>query len=101
MNKEESKVGIYNGKSFLKVFPKTTFDFKWHQSSPLGSAFNSFGAKRALLKAPKTHVNRQEIVYLEKINEIVDGLKMPNVIVGIGSHASTHQCAFYIYAFKS
>ncbi len=44
-------------------------------------------------------------MYLAKINEIIDyiftgGWKMPNLITGIGSHASTHLCAFFIFAFK-
>ncbi len=59
-----------------------------------------------MLQAPETHLNRQEIVYLAKINEILDyiftgGLKMPNLMTGIASHASTHQCASYISAFNS
>ncbi len=53
------------------------------------------------LQAPKTHVNRQEIVYLEMINEIVDGLKMPYLMMGIGFHILTYICAFYISVFKS
>ncbi len=47
-------------------------DFKLHQSSPSDSAFKFSGAKRMLLQAPETHFNRQEIVYLAKINEILD-----------------------------
>ncbi len=59
-----------------------------------------------LLQAPNTHLNRQEIVYLAKINEILDyiftgDLEMPNRMTGIGSHASTHLCAYYISASKS
>ncbi len=76
MNKEESKVkvGINYGKLFLKVSSKTMVDCynKLHQSSPSGSAFKFFRAKRMLLQAPETHLNRHEIVYLGKINEIVD-----------------------------
>ncbi len=78
MNKEESKVrvGVNYGESFLKVCPKTMIDhynnFRFHQSSPSGSAFKFSGAKRMLLQAPETHLNRQEIVYLAKINEISD-----------------------------
>ncbi len=45
------------------------------------------------------HLNRQEIVYLAKINEILDyiftgGLEMPNLMTGISSHASTHPYAY-------
>ncbi len=112
MNKEESKakVGINYGKSFLKVSSKTMVDFyndfKLHQSSPSGSAFKFSGAKRMLLQAPEAHLNCQEIVYLAKINEILDyiftsGLEMPNLMTGIGSHASTHPCAYYISADMS
>ncbi len=59
-----------------------------------------------MLRAPGTHINRQEIVSLVKINEIVDytftcDLKMPYPMTGIGPHASTHPCADYISAFKS
>ncbi len=76
MSKEESKakVGIDYGKSFLKVSPKTMVDNynDLHQSSPLGSAFKFSGAKRMLFKVPETQLNRQEIVYLAKINEIMD-----------------------------
>ncbi len=43
------------------VSPKTIFDFyndfKLHQSSPSGSDFKFFGAKRMLLQAPETHLN--------------------------------------------
>ncbi len=80
MNKEESKIkgGINRCKSFLKVFPKAMVDyyndFKLHQSSPSGSAFKFFGAKRMLLQAPQTHLNRQEIVYLATINEILENI---------------------------
>ncbi len=42
-------------------------DTKLHQSSPSGFAFKCSGAKRR-----ETHLNRQEIVYLAKINEILD-----------------------------
>ncbi len=112
MNKEESKVkvGINYGKLFLKVSPKTMVDcyndFRLHQYSPSGSAFKFSRAKRMLLLAPETHLNRHEIVYLAKINEIVDyiftgGLEMPNLMTGIGSHASTHPCTDYISASKS
>ncbi len=98
MNKEESKVkvGVSYGKSFLKLSPKTMVDyyndFKFYQSSPSGSAFKFSGAKRILLQAPETHLNCQEIVYLAKINEIMDniftgGWEMPNLMTGIGSHA--------------
>ncbi len=101
MNKEESKieVGINYGKSFLKVSPKTMVDyyndFKMHQSSPSGSAFKFSGAKRMPLQAPQTHLNRQEIVYLAKVNDILDyifigGLEMPNLMTGFSSYASTH-----------
>ncbi len=59
-----------------------------------------------MLQAPETHLNCQEIVYLEKINEMVNyifvgGLKVPKLLTGIGSHASTHSCAYYMSAFKS
>ncbi len=59
-----------------------------------------------LLQAPETHVNSQEIVYLAKIYEIVDyiftgGLEMLNLMTGIGSHASTHPCTYFISASKS
>ncbi len=59
-----------------------------------------------LLQVPEIHLNRQEIVYLAKINAILDyicsgGLGMPYSITGIGSHASTHFCAYYIPASKS
>ncbi len=47
-------------------------DSKLHQSSPSGSAFKFFGAKRMLLQAPQTHLHCQDIVYLAKINEILD-----------------------------
>ncbi len=91
MNKEESKVkvGINYGKLFLKVSPKTMVDcnndFKLHQFSPSGSAFKFSGAKRMLLQASETHLHRQEIVYLAKMT-------------GIGSHACTHPCTYYISA---
>ncbi len=112
MNKEESKikVGINYGKSFLKVSPKTMVDehndFKLHQSSPSGSAFKFSGAKRMLLQAPETHCNRQEIVYLAKINEILDyiftgGLEMSDRMTGISSHASAHPYAYNISTSKS
>ncbi len=112
MNKEESKVkaGIKYVKTFLKVSPKTMIDyynaFKLHQSSPSGSAFKFSGAKRMLLKAPETHLNRQEILCLAKINEILDyiftgGLEVPILMTGISSHASTHPYAYYISASKS
>ncbi len=97
MSKEESKVkmGINYGNSFLKVPPKTMVDyyndFKLHQSSPSGSAFKFSGAKRMLLQAPKAHLNHQEIVYLAKINKILDN---------IFSHARTHPHAYYISASK-
>ncbi len=73
-------------------------DFKLYQSSPSGSAFKFPGAKRMLLQAPETHLNCQEIVYLEKINEMVNyiftgGLKTPKLMTGIGSHAITRSCA--------
>ncbi len=59
-----------------------------------------------LLQAPETHLYSQEIVYLAKINDIVDhiftgGLEMPNLMTCVGSHASTYPCAYYISAFKS
>ncbi len=69
MNEDESKVkvGIDYGKSFLIVSPKMTVDycneFHLHESSPSGSAFKFFVAKRMLLQAPEIHLNRQEIVY--------------------------------------
>ncbi len=47
-------------------------DCRLHQYSPSGSAFKFSGAKRMLLQASETHLNRQEIVYLAKINEILD-----------------------------
>ncbi len=109
MNKEESKVkvGFNYGKLFLKVSHKTMVDcyndFKLHQYSPSGSAFKFSRAKRMLLQAPETHLNRHEIVYLAKINEIVDyiftgGLEMPNLMTDISSHASTQPYAYYISA---
>ncbi len=73
MNKEESKakVGINYGKPFLKVSSKTMVDFyndfKLHQSSPSGSAFKFSPAKRMLLQAPETNVNRQENVYFQRL----------------------------------
>ncbi len=103
-------MGINYGKSFLKVPTKTMFDyyndFKLHQSSPSGSASKFSGAKKTLLQAPETPLNRQEIVYLAKINEIVGyiftgDLEMPNLMTGIRSHASTHPYASYISASKS
>ncbi len=112
MTKEKSKVkvGINYGKSLLKVSAKKMVgyynDFKLHQSSPSGCAFKFFGAKRMLLQAPETHLNREEIVYLGKINESLDyiftgGMEMPNLMTGISSHASTHPYAYYISASKS
>ncbi len=91
MNKDESKVkvGINYGKSFLNLSAKTMVDyltdFKLHHSSPPGSAFKFSGAKRMLLQAPEIHLNRQQIVYLAKINEILDyiftaGLEMHNLM---------------------
>ncbi len=47
-------------------------DSKLHQSSPSGSAIKFSGAKRIMLQAPETHFNRQEIVYLAKMNEVLD-----------------------------
>ncbi len=69
-------------------------DSKLHQSSSSGSAFKFSGAKRMLLQAPKTHLNRQEIVYFANINDILDyiftgSLEMPNLMTGISSHVST------------
>ncbi len=54
----------------------------------VGSPFKFSGAKRVLSLAPGTHLNHQEIVYLENINEIVDciftnGLKMPNLVMAL------------------
>ncbi len=45
-------------------------------------------------------------MYFEKFTELVDyiftgGLKKPNLMRGIGSSASTHPCAYYIFALKS
>ncbi len=105
MNKEVSKVKswINYGKSFLKVSPKPMANyyknFKLHHSSPSGSAFKFTAAKRMLLQAPEAHLNRKEIAYFAKINEIVDyiftgGLELPNLMMGIGSHTSTHLCAY-------
>ncbi len=97
-------------KLFLKVSPKTMVDyyndFKLHQSPPSGSAFKFSGAKEMLLQAPETHLNRQEMVYLAKINDIVDyiytgGLEMPNLMTDISSHASHYRFAYYISASKS
>ncbi len=92
MNKEESKgkVGINYA----------------NQSSPTDSAFKCSGAKRMLLQAPETHLNRLEIVYLAKINGIFDyiftgGLEMLNPMTGIGSQASAHPYVYYISASKS
>ncbi len=103
MNEEESKVKVRINycKSFLKVSPKTIVDyyndFKLHQSSPSSSAFKF---------SRYTQLNCQEIVYLAKINEILDyiftgGLEMPNLMTGISSHASTQPYAYYMYASKS
>ncbi len=63
-------------------------------------------AKRMLFQAPETHSNCQEIVYLAKIDEILNfiftgGLEMPNLMTGIGSHAITHPCAYYLSAVQS
>ncbi len=70
-----------------------------------GSAFKFSGAKRMLLQALETHLNRQENVYLAKVNEILDyiftgGLEMPNLMTGIRSRASTHSYAYYVFASK-
>ncbi len=59
-----------------------------------------------LLQASKTHLNRSKIVYLAKINEILDymftgGLDIPYLMTGISSHASTHPYAYCISASKS
>ncbi len=59
-----------------------------------------------LLQAPETLFNRQEIVYLAKINEIVGyiftgSLEMPYPMTGVDSHASTHTYTYYISASKS
>ncbi len=59
-----------------------------------------------LPQAPETHLNRQEIVGLAKINEILDyifagGLERPDLMTGISSHTSTHPYAYYIFASKS
>ncbi len=59
-----------------------------------------------LLQAQETHLNSQEIVYLAKINEILDyisigGLELPNLMTGITSRASAHSYAYYISASKS
>ncbi len=72
----------------------------------LNQAFKFFGAKRMLLQAPETHLNRQKIIYSAKIKEIVGtiftgGLEMPNLMTGIGSHACTHPRAYYISTSKS
>ncbi len=92
-----------------RCVPKTMIDhnndFRLHQSSPSGSAFKFSGAKRMLLQAPETHLNRQEIVYLAKINDILDniftgGLEMSNLMTGISSHASTQPYVYYISAPK-
>ncbi len=98
MNKEEYKVkvGIFNGKSFLKVSPKTMIDyyndFTLHQSSPSGSAFKYSRAKRVLLQTSETHLICQEIVCLAEINENLDNiftgvLEMPYIMNGISSYA--------------
>ncbi len=77
-------------------------DSELHQSSPSGSVFKFSGAKRILLQAPETHFNRQEIVYLAKINEILDYiLEMRNLLKGISSHASTQLYANFISVSKS
>ncbi len=95
MNKEElkGKVGINYGKPFLKASPKTMVvyynDFNLHQSSPSDSALKFSGAKRMLLQAPKTHLNRQQIVYLAKINEGLD------YIFSGGLEMLKHICLFY------
>ncbi len=70
-------------------------DLTLYQASRSGSAFKFFGAKRMLLQAPETHLNRQKIVYSAKIKEIVGyiftgGLEMPNLMTGIGSRACSH-----------
>ncbi len=62
-------------------------DFTFHQSSPPGSALRFSGAERMLLQAPETHLNWQEIVFIAKINEILDytftsGLEMANLMTG-------------------
>ncbi len=55
-----------------------------------------------LLQAAEAHLNHYEIVYLAKINEIVDFIfKISYFMAGFGSHASTHSHAYYISAFKS
>ncbi len=100
MNKDESqvKVRIDYSKSFNKASPKATVeycqDFKLQHSSPSGSAFKL----RIMLQAPEKHLNRQAIVYLEKLNEIVDyrftgGFRMPELMTSIG--------ACFISAFRS
>ncbi len=69
----------------------------------MGKDFKFTGAKRMLLQATETHSNRQEIVCLAKIHNILDyiftdGLEMPNLMTDISSHASTHPYAYYISA---
>ncbi len=90
-----SKWGTITANRSSKCPPKSTVDyfsdFKLYQSSPSGSALTFSGAKRMLLQAPKTHLNCQEIVYLERFNENEDyiftgGLKVPYLMMGIGSH---------------
>ncbi len=107
MSKDESKakMGINFGKSFLEVPPKTTVDycndFKLHQFSPWALPL-SFPVRKGCCFKQRRHFNRYEIVYLAKINEIVDFIfKISYFMTGIGSHASTHSFAYYISAFKS
>ncbi len=76
------------------------------QSTPSLPSLPFSGAKRMLLQALGTRLNRQEIVYLAKINEILGyiftgGLEIPNLMTGISSHASTYLCAYYISVSKS
>ncbi len=112
MNKRESKVkvGINYGESFLKVCaPRqwSTTTMTLNCINPLRRALPlSFRVRKGCRFMHQRHINRQEIVYLAKINEILDyiftgGLEMPNLMTGIISNASTHPYAYYISASKS
>ncbi len=75
--------------------------------SPLRRAVPlSFPVQKGCCFKQWSHLNRQEIVFLAKINASMDhiftvGLGMPNLMTGISSHTSTHPCADYISASKS
>ncbi len=97
------------GSSFVNSEPSEEIKHACLRCAELGtgaSAFKFSCARRMLLQALEAHLNRQDIVYLAKINAIVDyiftgGLEIPNLMTGIGSHASVHPCAYYISASKS